>query len=76
MQAQTVPAEDSTGSTRADSAGRTVRGIAILALVLGSGLGAEAAATSGHSGTHPSAFKMSAPSASKPHIINYRPWMY
>lgn len=76
MQAQTVPDEDSAESARADSVGRTVRGIAILALVLGSSIGAEVAASSGHSGTHASAFKLPTPSVSKPHMINYRPWMY
>lgn len=73
VQGQTVPGED---SGRADSVGRTVRGIAIMALLLGSGLGAEVAATSGHSGTHASAFKLPTPSVSKPHVISYRPWMY
>lgn len=73
---QTASAEDSAGSTRADPVGRTVRGIAILTLVLGSGLGAEVAATSGHSGAHPSAFKMPTSSVTKPHIISHRPWMY
>lgn len=76
MPTQTVPTEDSTESARADSVGRTVRGIAILALVIGSSLGAEAAVTSGHAGTHANAFKLSTPSVSKPHIISYRPWMY
>lgn len=76
MQAQTVPDEDSTESTHADSVGRTVRGIAILALVIGSTLGAETAATSGHSGAHASALKMATASAPKPHVISSRPWMY
>lgn len=73
MQAQTALAEDSTGSARVDSLGRTVRGIAILALVLGSSLGAEAAVTGS---AHATAFKLSTPSVAKPHIASHRPWMY
>ena len=71
--AQTVPDED---SGRTDQVGRTVRGITILALVIGSSLGAEAAMASGHSAAHTSAFKMTAPSVAKPHISQHRPWMY
>jgi hypothetical protein len=80
MPEQAVPSEDSTGSARADSVGRTVRGIAILAILVGSTFGAEAAATSGHSGGHANALKMPTASVSKSvakhHVISYRPWMY
>ena len=55
MQARIGPAESPTGATRNNPPGRAARGILILALVLG-GLGAEAAATSGHgAGDHASA---------------------
>ena len=69
--AQTVHAGGSTGAVRTDPLVRTARGITILALVLG-GLGAGAAASSGHSSadqpagnTHLAAGSMSS-----------RPWMY
>jgi hypothetical protein len=77
MQEKTVSAEGSTGSSRADSIGRTARGVAILALVLGSALGAEAAASSGPgSAGHADALQRPVPSVAKPHMISYRPWMY
>jgi hypothetical protein len=77
MQEQTVPAEDSTGPSRGDSIGRAVRGIAIMALVVGSSLGAEAAATSGHGGAgHASALQRPVSSVAVPHMVSHRPWMY
>jgi hypothetical protein len=77
MTEQTIPAEDSTGPSRADSIGRTVRGIAIMALVLGSSLGAEAAATSGHgSAGHAGALQRPVSSVAVPNAASHRPWMY
>ena len=77
MQTQTVPAEGTAGSSRADSVGRVAAGIAILALAFGSTLGIEAATASGHSGSdHASASQAANSALMRPQMGSHRPWMY
>lgn len=83
MRVPTAAAEALTQASQNESLGRAARGIAVLALVVGS-LGAEAAAASGHGGhDHVGA----AQPVGTSHIggsyqltssggISHRPWMY
>jgi hypothetical protein len=74
MQPRTVPAEGLTAATRTDALGRGARGIAILALVLGS-IGAGAAATSGYGSSGHASAHQPAANIHLGHLMA-RPWMY
>lgn len=81
-QSRTAPAEGRMAALRNDPLGRTTRGVLILALVIG-GLGAEAAAISGHgseghASNHPAGKARVGTSVylkTHSHVTN-RPWMY
>jgi len=74
-QPRIVPAEGLAGVVRTDPLVRTARGITILALVLG-GLGAGAAASSGHSGADHARTHQPAGNTHLAAAKSSRPWLY
>jgi len=74
-QPRIVPTEGVAGAVQTDPLVRTARGITILALVLG-GLGAGAAASSGHSGADHARTHQPAGNTHLAAAKGSRPWLY